>query len=322
MPTAIIDIGSNSIRMYIYELRRKKLKRIFKQKEYAELLRYIEQGKLNKKGIKKLTKTLKDYKLICDLTSIKDINCFATASLRKISNADSVLNTIKKRTDIDINVITGEQEAELGYNGLNYAFSLTGQGLALDMGGGSTELLHYNSGDMLNAVSFDIGSLSLFRHNVYSLFPTQEEYAKIQTHIQNEVLSDAPWIIELGPISAYLSGGTARAIARLHRAIIKGKDDIHGYNMSIEDVQMVFDTIAKLDHYALFMITEIMPERVHTILPGMYAYLQLFKLCNITDITISDYGVREGYMLQCANDEYSNYINRELSWLKFDEQSS
>jgi len=300
MPTAVIDIGSNSIRMFVYEYSNNKITRIFKQKEYAELIRYIEFGKLNKKGIKKLTNTMKNYKLICDMISIDKINCFATASLRKISNAYEVLNTIKDKTDIDINIISGREEAELGYDGLNYAFNLSGPGFALDMGGGSTELLLYNGNKIINSVSIDVGSLSLFRQYVHSLFPTEEEYSIIQKHIQEEVTSHAAWLTETGPITAYLSGGTARAIARLHRAIIKGRKDIHGYNMTVDEVQMVFNTIAGLDHYALFMLTEIMPERIHTILPGMFAYLQLFKICNITDITISDYGVREGYMLKCT----------------------
>lgn len=300
MPSAVIDIGSNSIRMYIYELNDKKIKRIFKQKEYAELIRYIEHGELSRKGIKKLTNTLRDFKLICDLISIKDINCFATASLRKISNVDSVLSSVLKRTNININIISGKEEAELGYDGLHYAFSLKGPGLALDMGGGSTELLHFIGDNILDAVSLDIGSLSLFRQNIYSLFPSEDEYETIRSQVQREVLSEAPWLTKVGPISAYLSGGTARAIARLHRAIDGNKKDIHGYNITINEVQNVFDTINRIDHHALLMITEIMPQRVHTILPGIYAYLQLFRLCNVTDITISDYGVREGYMLRCV----------------------
>lgn len=300
MSTAVIDIGSNSIRMFVYDKSGEKIKRIFKQKEYAELIRYIELGKLNNKGIKKLTCTMNNFKLICDMISIDEIACFATASLRKISNADEVLNIIKDKTDIDIKVISGPEEAELGYDGLNYAFSLTGKGLTLDMGGGSTELLLYDSGNILNAVSIDAGSLSLFRQYVNSLFPTKEEYEHIQEHVQQEVMTQANWLLKNEPISAYLSGGTARAIARLHRAIIRGRKDIHGYKMSVDEVQMVFDTISSLDHYALYMLTEIMPERIHTILPGMFAYLQLFKICNISDIIISDYGVREGYMLKCT----------------------
>jgi len=299
MPTAIIDIGSNSVRMYIYDTTGKKLKRILKQKEYAELIRYIDNGKLNKKGVKKLLNTLKSFKQICDLVSVIDINCFATASLRKISNQNEVLNVAKKRTDIDINVISGREEAELGYDGLNYAFALTGRGLAMDMGGGSTEFLIYDDKNILNAVSLDVGSLSLYRQFVFGLFPTDEEIAQMQYYIQSEVMNQAPWLLTAGPIKAHLSGGTARAIARLHRAIIKGSEDIHGYNMSLGDVQLVYDTIAKQDHYSMSLLTEIMPERIHTILPGMFAYLEFFKLCGVTGITISDYGVREGYMLKC-----------------------
>jgi exopolyphosphatase/guanosine-5'-triphosphate,3'-diphosphate pyrophosphatase len=285
--------------MFVYDTSGKKLKRIFKQKEYAELIRYIDDGKLNKKGIKKLTGTLKTFKLICDLISIKEINCFATASLRKISNSQEVLSTVKRRAGIDINIISGKEEAELGYDGLNYAFGLEGSGMAMDMGGGSTELLLYNGENILNAVSLDVGSLALFQQYIFGLFPTDEEIETIREHIKNEVLSQAVWLSEGAPVSAHLSGGTARAIARLHRAIIKGTTDIHGYNMSIADIQMVYDTINKRDNYAITLLTEIMPERIHIILPGMFAYLELFKICNISDITISDYGVREGYMLKC-----------------------
>ena len=117
MKQAIIDIGSNSIRLTLYETEGQSFKILFREKIMAGLAGYVEDGKLSAEGIECACAGLLTFRKILQTLQIENIRIFATASLRNVSNTERALSVIRAATGFSVEVISGEDEALFGYAG-------------------------------------------------------------------------------------------------------------------------------------------------------------------------------------------------------------
>ena len=162
MKQAVIDIGSNSIRLTLYETENRDFKILFREKIMAGLAGYVEDGKLSAEGIECACTGLLTFRGVLQTLDIEHVSVFATASLRNISNTEQALSLIRAATGYSVQVVSGEEEALLGYAGAMRELHLTG-GVFLDIGGASTEIVTFDKGEPMSFTSFPVGSLSLYR---------------------------------------------------------------------------------------------------------------------------------------------------------------
>ena len=108
MKVGIVDIGSNTIRLVVYDVIDMTYKEILNQRSFAGLIEYVDDDRLSQTGMDKLVKTLSNIKELTYLVRCDKVFYFATASLRGLSNSIDLLTYIKKELDIDIDIITGE----------------------------------------------------------------------------------------------------------------------------------------------------------------------------------------------------------------------
>ena len=111
MKVGIVDIGSNTIRLVVYDVIDMTYKEILNQRSFAGIIEYVDDDRLSQTGMDKLVKTLSNIKELTYLVRCDKVFYFATASLRGLNNSIDLLTYIKKELDIDIDIITGEEEA-------------------------------------------------------------------------------------------------------------------------------------------------------------------------------------------------------------------
>ena len=138
----VIDVGSNTIRLCIYDVSNGEIYPMLNNKTTAGLAGYVKKGKMTKKGIQKACDVLNKYKDMMQHFPLEQLFVFATASLRNISNTDEALQTITADTGLSIDVLTGYQEATFDFIGAARSMHLN-KGVLLDIGGGSTEILAF-----------------------------------------------------------------------------------------------------------------------------------------------------------------------------------
>ena len=170
MKQAIIDIGSNSIRLTLYETEGEHFKTLFREKIMAGLAGYVENRTLSAAGIECACSALLNFQSILQTLKIDHICVFATASLRNISNTGQARSIIRSVTGYDVEILSGEEEALLGYTGAMQELHLA-SGAFLDIGGASTEIVTFHDGTPVDFTSFPIGSLSLYRRCVKKILP-------------------------------------------------------------------------------------------------------------------------------------------------------
>ena len=117
MKQAIIDIGSNSMRLTVYEIVGEKFKILFREKSMAGLAGYVEEGRLSPEGIARACSGLLEFRERLAALDILNVAVFATASLRNIFNTAEAVWAIQTATGFSVEVLSGTEEALLGYYG-------------------------------------------------------------------------------------------------------------------------------------------------------------------------------------------------------------
>ncbi|MGM9929057.1 MAG: phosphatase [Bacillus sp. (in: firmicutes)] len=290
----VIDVGSNTIRLNIYKYENEEITSLLKKKKMAGLAGYVQDGYLSENGIETACKIIQEYKNILLNFNIKNIYIFATASLRNIINTDEVLFKIQEYTGCSIDVLSGQEEATLDFIGATHALNIS-SGLLIDIGGGSTELAVYEDGILKQAVSLPIGSLSLFSKHVSKLFPKKEEKIAIENEILEHLEQFDLQINSACSQNICGVGGTIRASKKLN-TVLFNDDSIHEF--PVENIKKMLKLLKKEEKKTLRRILQVVPDRIHTIIPGMLILHNIASYYNCQQIHVSNYGVREGYLFE------------------------
>lgn len=292
MLKALVDLGSNTIRLSVYQVADdKKFKLLFSQKEMAGLVNYVSDKKMSYEGFDKACTVINNFKNLLWQFDIDNMNIFATASLRNIENSDEAVEYIKTVTGEDVEIISGKSEAELGFFG---ALSDTDikSGCILDIGGGSTEIVDFKDKIIQSAESYEIGSLNLFNGYVKEFWPNDLEEKDIKAKIKNSlsVVGNDSCDIVCG------IGGTNRAVLSLVNAYYK--KPFGNNQITSDEFKKIKKAILKKDDTAKKLILKNCPDRIHTIIPGMMITDEILKKFDSRIMIISRNGVREGYLCQ------------------------
>ena len=150
---AIMDIGSNTIRLSVYKQVGDKAVHLFSEKEQASLRNYVKKGQLTEKGIDRLISTLRKFKsIITNFDDIDSIHPFATATIRDVANRSEILRRVKDELDLDIEILSGEDEARLSFLGASKSVDVS-EGVLTDIGGGSSEVVIIDQAKVIKTVS-------------------------------------------------------------------------------------------------------------------------------------------------------------------------
>ena len=289
----VIDVGSNTIRLTVYRVCGGNIETIFHDKYSAGLAGYVnDKGELSKKGINQAVVALNHFKDILQNLYINNTHVFATASLRNIVNTDEALEIIERSTGYCVEVLSGEKEAMLDYVGAAH-FMPAPDGLLVDIGGGSTELVLFHCRKIQKAASLPVGSLNMYSKYVSYLLPDPKEQEKIERKVEKE-LKKLNFTAGVFPVICGV-GGTIRAAGRIVNAEKKLPDANRMVYM--HTLYELLDSFQEQSKENLNRLLKAVPDRVHTLLPGITILKKVAKTFCSDTMIISDYGVREGYLL-------------------------
>ena len=170
----IIDIGSNTVRMAIYDISGDRIEFLMKKKHLVGLAAYLENNVMTKAGIDKVCEVLFEFRSFLEIFRIKSVVAFTTAALRNCRNSREAVDEIIRRTGIDIEIISGDREAEYDFIGATRNIEEK-SGVLVDIGGASTELVSYSDGRIVNKISLPMGSLDFRTKYCSCVLPNEFE---------------------------------------------------------------------------------------------------------------------------------------------------
>lgn len=297
----IIDIGSNTIRLSIYKCIDKEINLLLNKKTMAGLAGYTKNGKLSDEGIDKACEVLSEYRKIVDNFDIKNISVFATASLRNISNSDEAVYRIEQSSGFNVNILSGVEEGICDFAGAIHQVDLK-EGVLVDIGGGSTEIVIFKDKNILKVFSMPIGSLNFYSKYVGKLIPTEDERKEMKKAVIEE-LDKIQGIKGKYQKTICGVGGSIRATNALNRKIFsKNKNKQVDGVIDTKNISKIIKKLDNTDKDTLLVILKVIPDRIHTAIPGMVILNTIVDYFKSEKIYVSNYGVREGYL-------YSRILN-------------
>ena len=295
-PISVIDIGSNSIRLNVYEGARRSPSIIFSEKVTCALGRSLDDnGLLSEESMQKAFLAFRRFRALSRQLGSTKIHAIATAAPRDAANGTEFIEKSEKILTCKINLLSGEEEASLAALGVISGI-YKADGIVADMGGGSIELTNIVKQKIRDVLSLPLGALRL-----QEMAP--ENPRDIEDIVQKYLLR-AKWIKKQKGRTLYLVGGTWRAIARLQmHANDYPLKFLHNYSLSPTQITDFIETISSTPLDTLPGVEEISKSRRETLIYGAFALKQLIEVIEPDKIVFSNYGVREGVLFNLLSDK-------------------
>lgn len=290
-PVAIVDIGSNSVRLVAYESQSRAPTPIFNEKVLCGLGKGVATtGLLSPEAIGKALGALRNFRALCRNMAIDDIEVIATAATREASNGAEFLAAARDAIGHEVALIGGKREAELSALGVVSSFHRV-DGVMGDLGGGSLELADVNRTRIGKGLSLPIGGLALVDLSRGS--------PKRATKIVRDAVAGLGLLKPLQGRTFYAVGGTWRALARLHmRQRNYPLDVMHGYVIPAAEAGAFARLVERVAADALSSINSVNAARRPLLSYGAVVLDEIIRAGRPQQIVISASGVREGLMFE------------------------
>jgi len=296
-PVAIIDIGSNSVRLVTYEGLTRAPTPIYNEKVLCGLGRQVATtGRLDEEAVGRALRALARFRVLCETMGVSDIMVLATAAARDAANGPAFLDAAAKACGREVHLLSGAREAKLSALGVISGFHHP-DGVVGDMGGGSLELVDVVGPTMGEGVTMPLGGLALLDVSGGSLKKAQK--------FVRESLRRAPEQLErLRGRTFYAVGGTWRALAKLHQAATDYPLHVmHGYAIAPEDGLDFLQLVEQVDTKTLKDIETVSEARRPLLSYGAIVLEEIIRLGQPKEVAISALGVREGLLYERLDPE-------------------
>ncbi|CAM3798340.1 exopolyphosphatase [Alkalicoccus chagannorensis] len=290
----IIDMGSNSIRLVIYEVDEYAcFSETQNLKVSARLSTYIdEEGRMSQEGIRVILDTLKQFEKVTSGYSLDSVRGAATAAVRNAVNQEEIMEAVEKHSAFPFEVLSGEDEAYYGYLAVTNSTDLQ-EGLTIDIGGGSTEITYFQNRELKHSHSFPFGALTLKEQFVEGDTPTSAEW-KNMTRFIKESYRSLGWIDDK-EVPVIGIGGSARNVALVHQQeTAYPLSGLHQYTMEKEDMEETIDDLMSMSLKKREKLDGLSKDRADIILPAAAAMMMLVKESGSDSFVVSNRGLRDG----------------------------
>ena len=290
-PIAVIDIGSNSVRLVVYEGLVRSPTPIFNEKVLCGLGREVtSKGILPKDAIEEALAALTRFHALCGAMQVERVHAIATAAVREAKNGPAFIKDAASVCGAAIDVLPGTREAQLAAAGVISGFHKP-DGVAGDLGGGSLELVEVAGDRSKNGQTLPLGGLVLVDSTDNSLDKAKK--------IVRGALSDSPALANLRGRIFYAIGGTWRALARLHMHHIGYPLRVtHGYSIDTDAAIDFCEFVQRVDPDTLSDIEDISAGRRPLLAYGALVLREALKAGKPSRLVLSAFGVREGILYE------------------------
>ena len=293
MKYGAIDIGTNAARLLIGEVVHDSGRSFVKKISYTRIpLRLGDDvfslGRIDVKKKLNLINTMKAFEIITDIFEVNELKAYATSAMREAENAEQIVTDIKSATGINLDIISGAEEANVILGTFMLLdFDKGRPFVVIDVGGGSTEINIFKKGEQVGSKSFKVGTLRMLRD-------------KINPEVWGEITA---WISDyLLPFEEYRIFGTGGNINKAHKLLAHGPNDA----ATIEELTSLKNELESLNLSERMKRFQLRPDRADVIVPAVDIYTNILanfksKLIHVPKVGLSDGMVYQMYLQENNN---------------------
>lgn len=303
---ASIDLGSHTARFLIAELYKPPFlfRPVVRERLYTNLAKGFSSegsGYFDAGAIDRAINAVDDFSEMAKKYKAGIITGAATGIFRRAENGDDLLKKIKDRTGIEINIVSGEEEALLTVQGIVHALNLTGYpDLFFDLGGSTTEII-CNKGDNKDVFSVPVGAFVLTERYLRNDPPLEQEINKIKQYVKKNLNSNAATFSNTaGNLKLVASGGTVTSLASMVmnlEEIDVTPERINGAVLSLDQIKSIYNHLKPLTFQERVRVKGIDNGRAKVILAGTIAVISIMEFFHSACLTISYSDILEGLII-------------------------
>jgi len=288
-PVAVVDIGSNSVRLIVYETPGRSPTPIFNEKILCGLGRSLAlTGSLDPEAVERALRALRRFRALIDQLGVTRVEAIATAAAREAVNGPEFIAEAEGILEREITVLSGPKEAELAALGVISGIQAA-DGFAGDLGGGSLELIDVRGGSPGESCTLPLGGLRLIDVAGGNLKKARE--------LVDAELAKVEWLKKGRGRDFYAIGGTWRALARLHMNQTNYPLSVmHNYRMAADDALQFASVLDHQSQGSLAGIRDLSSARRETLPYGALVLEGIIRLMKPRAIVVSACGIREGLL--------------------------
>jgi exopolyphosphatase/guanosine-5'-triphosphate,3'-diphosphate pyrophosphatase len=284
MRYAAIDIGSNAVRLLIANIIEADDGYYYKKDTLLRIpLRLGDDAflnqKISEKKIKELSQSMVAFRNLMDVFKVSEYKAYATSAMREAKNGADVISRIKKESNVKIEIITGDKEAQMIYSShIEDTLDHKKNYLYIDVGGGSTELSIFSKNNVIAAESFNIGTIRMLDNK-----DTEAEWTRMRD-----------WIKEYSKNLRPMFGiGTGGNINKLHR--LSGEKD--ETPLSFVKIKSLYNYLNSYSLKERIQILELNQDRADVIIPASEIFLTIMKWAGVKSIYVPKIGLVDGIIV-------------------------
>lgn len=303
MRLGVLDVGSNTVHLQIMDAHHGSAPLAFQSfKEEIRLAEYLtESGELSKEGISTLLGTLNRLKNEARDIKLDDMLAFATSAIREASNSEAVLAAVFENTGVDLQVLSGPDEARFTFLAVRrWVGWSAGDVILLDIGGGSLEIATGDQENPTYSNSVMLGANRMTRQFLTGDPFNEKSIAKLKNHIFQTL---KPLASEIGDNRNRTAIGTSKTFRTLRRIQQNYLPD-YGNSLTCEGLKIIIPKLARMTHSQRAELPGVSASRARQIVAGAMVAEGAMSALGIEKIQQCPWALREGIVLQ------------RLDWLK------
>lgn len=291
----VVDIGSNSIRLVIFDSLSRAPSVVFNEKILARLGRGLALGgRLDPAGVEKALEALQRFSAIAKVLNVSRLIAVATAAVREAADGQDFVRKVEKLCGMKVDILKGEEEARLSALGVVSGIP-DAEGVAGDLGGSSLELIHITKQVANHHVTLPLGPFRL------------DELASSDAAIKDVIHSELKPLTWLAPAlnnrSFYAVGGAWRAVAKVHMAHVGHPlRVVHQYTVGWQELEPFLGLLARMSHSSLEKLEGISHRRIDTLAQAATLLREIVHYAKPARIVFSAFGLREGCLYDSLMD--------------------
>ena len=295
-----IDIGTNSMRLLIAEYKDGK---IINRKKYVNTTRIGQgvdsQGYITDEAIERNITALVEFSKICKEEECKEIYCMGTSALRDSKNKELFIKLAKEKANINVDIISGEKESNLGFMGVLQGLENQEDILVIDIGGGSTEFIIGNKNGIRFAKSENVGALRMTEKFLKQDPINETEFKNMSDFIYEEIKDTLKYIEKDGVQKIVGIGGTITSLSAINQKMESySMDKIHNSKVTLGEIELILQNLKKMTLNDKKNLKGLQTKRADIITAGVEILYTIMKNIEINEIIVSEYDNLEGLMCQ------------------------
>lgn len=302
MKIGTIDIGTNSMRLLIADYKNNKIEN---RKKYINITRIgqgvDDKGYITEEALERNLNALKEFADKCIEEKCEKVYCMGTSALRDSKNGQDFVDRAKELTNIDVKIICGEEESNLGFMGV-----LEGAGgdksnyiLVLDIGGGSTEFIVGNEDGIKFCKSENVGALRMTEKFITTDPISDEEFNKMSDFIEKTISSTLDKIKGMHVSKLVGIGGAITSLSAMNQQLeVYSMEKVHNSVVTKKDLEKILQNLKKMTLSDKKTIKGLQPKRADIITAGVKILHIVMEKLEIEKIMISEYDNLEGLICQ------------------------